>query len=186
VLHVNALQEAIQPEGQRDFSGLITKIGRVAGGLSVPLIVKEVGCGISRQAALALVEQGVRFVDTAGSGGTDWGRIEAARADDAELGEVFADWGIPTPESIRQLRDIEKLTLIGSGGVRNGLDLAKALACGAHIAGIAYPFLAAADHGADRVVQRIRRTIEELKICMFCVGARTIDELRKSELVRVK
>ncbi len=184
VLHVNALQEALQPEGQRNFSRLIPRIGEVARALSVPVAVKEVGCGISRRVAEALVAEGIRIVDTAGLGGTSWARIEAARAEDVNLGELFADWGIPTPLAIRQLRDVAGLTLIGSGGVRNGVDVAKALALGADLVGMAYPFLVAADESKDHVVQKVRRTVEELKICMFCVGARTVSELRRALVVR--
>jgi len=183
-LHLNPLQEAIQPEGQRDFSGLLAKIGEIARGLEVPLIVKEVGCGISREVAERLLQQGVSIVDTAGLGGTNWARIEGARADDAELGERFADWGIPTPESILKLRDIPGLTVIGSGGVRSGIDAAKAIACGADLVGLAYPFLCAADESEQRVVDTVSRIVEELKICMFCLGVRTIDELQRVKLLR--
>jgi isopentenyl-diphosphate delta-isomerase len=184
VLHVNALQEALQPEGQRNFRRLVPRMGEVARELSVPVAVKEVGCGISRSVACALRAAGIRIVDTAGVGGTSWARIEAARADDAELGELFADWGIPTPTAIRRLRDIDGLTLIGSGGVRNGLEVAKALALGADLVGMAYPFLVAADESKDRVADKVRRTVEELKICMFCAGARTVADLRRARVVR--
>jgi len=184
VLHVNALQEALQPEGQRNFRRLIPRMGEVARDLDVPVVAKEIGCGISRDVARALVDQGIRVVDTAGLGGTSWARIEAARADDVDLGELFADWGIPTPLAIRRLRDVPELTLIGSGGVRNGVDVAKALAFGADVVGMAYPFLVAADESKERVVEKVRRTVEELKICMFCTGARTIPELRRARVIR--
>ena len=184
VLHLNPLQEAIQPEGQRDFSGLLPKMAAVARELEVPLIAKEVGCGVSRDVALRLLERGISIVDTAGLGGTNWARIEAARADDAELGERFAGWGIPTPEAILRLRGIDGLTVIGSGGVRSGVDVAKAIACGADLVGLAYPFLRAADESEGRVVETVARIVEELKICMFCLGVRTIDELRQVKLLR--
>jgi isopentenyl-diphosphate delta-isomerase len=184
VLHVNALQEALQPEGQRNFRRLIPAMGEIARDLGVPVVAKEVGCGISRDVACRLVDHGIRVVDTAGLGGTSWARIEAARADDVDLGEMFADWGIPTPRAIRQLRSVPGLTVIGSGGVRNGVDVAKALALGAHVVGMAYPFLVAADESKERVVEKVRRTIEELKICMFCVGARTIPELKRVRVLR--
>jgi isopentenyl-diphosphate delta-isomerase len=186
VLHVNALQEALQPEGQRNFARLIPRMGQVARELDVPVVAKEVGCGISREVARALVEHGIRAVDTAGLGGTSWARIEAARADEAELGELFADWGIPTPIAIRRLRDVPGLTLIGSGGVRNGIDVAKAIALGADLVGMAYPFLVAADESKERVVEKVRRTVEELKICMFCVGARTVAELKRARVLRAR
>jgi isopentenyl-diphosphate delta-isomerase len=183
VLHLNPLQEAIQPEGQCDFSALLDKIGAVASELEVPIIVKEVGCGISRRMALQLAERGIAIVDTAGLGGTSWARIEAARADNDELGETFASWGIPTPEAIRRLRGIPGLTIIGSGGIRNGVDVGKALALGANLAGLAYPFLQAATESAERVVETIRRAVRELKISMFCVGAANLSELASVRLV---
>jgi len=186
VLHINPLQEAIQPEGQRNFSGLLEKIEQLAAELEVPVIVKEVGSGISRDVARQLIERGVSIVDTAGLGGTNWARIEAARAQDDGLGELFAGWGIPTPVAIRRLRDMPELTLIGSGGVRNGVDMAKAIACGADIVGLAYPFLVAAEESKEKVVATVHRIVEELKICMFCLGARTIGELQKVKLHRTR
>lgn len=182
VLHLNPLQEAIQPEGQRNFAGLLGKIGAIARQLEVPVIVKEVGCGISRDVAEELLRVGVSVVDTAGAGGTSWARIEAARADDAALGELFADWGIPTPIAIRRLRGLPGLTLIGSGGVRHGVDAAKAIASGADLVGVAHRFLQAADRSAKDVVEKVRRLVEELRMSMFCVGARTLDDLRKRPL----
>jgi isopentenyl-diphosphate delta-isomerase len=186
VLHLNALQEAIQPEGQCDFSGLISKIGNVARGLDAPVIVKEVGCGISARLAERLVEEDVRIVDCAGLGGTSWARIEAARAGDTEIGEAFAGWGIPTPVAIEQLRRVPGLTVIGSGGLRNGVDLAKAVALGADLGGMAFQFLEAATRSAESVAEKIRRTVQELKIAMFCVGASNLAELRQRTLLRVR
>jgi isopentenyl-diphosphate delta-isomerase len=180
--HLNPLQEAIQPEGQGNFAGLVAKMGDVASRLSVPVIAKEIGCGLSERAGRALAEAGIRIIDSAGLGGTSWARIEAARARDLDLGELFADWGVPTPESIRALRRIPGMTVIGSGGVRNGLDAAKAIALGADLAGLAQTFLAAADESAERVIARVERTVRELKIAMFCVGARSIEELQRVEL----
>ena len=185
ILHLNPLQEAIQPEGQCNFAGLLPKIGAVVREVGVPVVVKEIGCGISEATARALAAQGVRIVDTAGVGGTSWARIEAQRAGDLEIGELFAGWGIPTPESIRQLRQVEGLTVIASGGVRNGLDVAKALALGADLVGMAYPFLAPATVSPDKVADKVRRTVRELKICMFCLGVKTISELRRVPLLKV-
>ncbi len=178
-LHLNPLQEAIQPEGQTRFAGLVAKIGDLVRDLEVPVVVKEIGCGVDGVTGRRLFDAGVRIIDTAGLGGTSWARIEAARASDLGLGEIFADWGVPTPESIRQLSAIDGLTVIGSGGVRNGLDAAKAIALGADLVGLAQPFLAAAMESADAVTERIRRTVEELEIAMFCAGARTLGELRR-------
>jgi isopentenyl-diphosphate delta-isomerase len=183
VLHLNPLQEALQPEGQGNFAGLGERIGELVRALEVPVIVKEIGCGISAPTARRLVAAGVRIIDVAGLGGTSWARIEAARDDDVEIGELFADWGIPTPESIRRLAAIDGLTVIGSGGVRSGLDAAKAIALGADLAGLAQPFLGPAMESAERVGEKIERTLRELRIAMFCVGARNLAELRRAELV---
>jgi isopentenyl-diphosphate delta-isomerase len=182
-LHLNPLQEALQPEGDGNFEGLLPKIGEVAEQLEVPVIVKEIGMGLTAEVGRQLVDAGVRILDTAGTGGTSWARIEAQRANDVEIGEIFADWGIPTPESIRQLREIPGITVIGSGGVRTGLDVARAIALGADIVGLAYPFLGAAMESADAVAARIERTLRELRIAMFCVGARDLSELRNRRLI---
>lgn len=182
ILHLNPLQEAIQPEGQCNFSGLLPKIGEVVRGVGVPVVVKEIGCGLSGQTAQALADQGVRILDTAGVGGTSWARIEAQRAGDVEIGELFAGWGIPTPQSIQEARKVPGVTVIASGGIRNGIDAAKAIALGADLVGMAYPFLAAATESAERVADRARRVIQELRICMFCLGVRTVAELQKVPL----
>ncbi|MDX1501947.1 MAG: type 2 isopentenyl-diphosphate Delta-isomerase [Thermoanaerobaculia bacterium] len=183
VFHLNPLQEAIQPEGDLDFSGLVEKLRDVAARLPVPVIAKEIGCGLSARAGRALVEAGITILDTAGLGGTSWARIEASRADDLELGELFAGWGVPTPRSIRELAALPGVTVIGSGGVRNGLDAAKAIALGADLVGIAQPFLTAATESPEAVAARARRTVRELKIAMFCVGARDLNELRGARLL---
>jgi isopentenyl-diphosphate delta-isomerase len=184
VLHLNPLQEAIQPEGQTNFADLLPKIGAVARQLEVPVIVKEIGSGISADVARRLLAEGVEIIDCAGLGGTTWARIEAARTDEPELGERFANWGIPTPRAIRALREVDGLIIIGSGGVRHGLDLAKAIACGANLGGMAFQFLSAATDSSEAVLEKIERTVRELKIAMFCVGARTVDKLRSAKLVR--
>ena len=184
VLHLNPLQEAIQPEGQGDFSNLLEKIGRIRSQLEVPVIVKEVGSGISGATGRRLAEVGVRILDTAGTGGTSWARIEASRADDLDLGEVFAGWGIPTPESICQLVAIEGVKVIGSGGVRTGVDVAKAIALGASLVGVAQPFLVPAMESAERVIERIARTRRELEIAMFCLGAGDLSVLRQVPIRR--
>lgn len=181
-LHLNPLQEAIQPEGQGDFTGLLPKIADLVAGLGVPVVVKEIGCGISGATGRRLAGAGVRIIDSAGLGGTSWARIEAARASDLPLGELFADWGIPSPDSIRQLAQVDGLTVIGSGGVRSGVDVAKALCFGADLVGLAQPFLESAMESAEAVYERIQRVIQELKITMFCTGARNLAELRRVEL----
>lgn len=183
VLHLNPLQEAIQPEGDGDFADLLPKIGAIVEQLDVPVIVKEIGMGISESVGRALAAVGVEIIDTAGLGGTSWARIEAQRARDTSLGELFAGWGVPTPLSIQALARIPGVAVIGSGGIRNGLDMAKALAMGADIVGLAQTFLQAATESTDAVESRIRRTLHELRICMFCVGARTLEALANTPLI---
>jgi isopentenyl-diphosphate delta-isomerase len=182
VLHLNPLQEALQPEGQCDFSGLLPKIGEVVRSLDVPVVAKEVGSGLSEKTARALAAQGVRILDTAGTGGTSWARIEAQRSGELDLGELFAGWGIPTPVSIQEVRRVDGVTVIASGGLRNGLDVAKALALGADLAGMAYPFLRPATESPERVADQVARIVRELKICMFCLGVKTVAELRSVKL----
>lgn len=184
VLHLNPLQEVLQPEGDRNFAGLLAKIARVVEGLHVPVVAKEVGSGLSERVGRRLVEVGVSILDTAGVGGTSWARIEAARRKDAALGDLFADWGLSTPHSIEQLRRIQGATIVGSGGVRNGVDIAKTIALGASLAGLAHPFLEPALQSADAVCRRIERLVEELKIAMLCVGACDLDALAHTPMHR--
>lgn len=184
VFHLNPLQEAIQPEGQCDFRGLLGKMGEVAAKLEVPVIAKEVGSGISVATARALQSEGITIIDCAGVGGTSWALIEAARAQDREIGDLFGDWGIATAENIRQLAESTDLEIIGSGGVRSGLDVAKAIALGASLGGMARPFLEAAVSSTEAVVEHARQVIRELSVAMFCAGAGTIAELQQTELER--
>lgn len=186
VFHLNPLQEALQPEGQGDFTGLIDRMGEIAVRLEVPVIAKEIGCGLAGETAARLREVGIEIVDTAGLGGTSWARIEASRASEPELGELFANWGVATPRSIRELRAVGGLTVIGSGGVRSGLDAAKAIALGADLVGLAQPFLEAANVSAERAVERCLRISRELRISMFCAGARDLAALQDVELRRVE
>lgn len=184
VFHLNPLQEAIQPEGDGDFRGLLPKMGRVAEELDVPVIVKEIGCGISAEDGRALAEAGIRIVDAAGQGGTSWARIEARRAEEVELGEAFGDWGIPTPAAIEALAGVDELTVVGSGGLRTGVDMAKAIAIGADLTAMAKPFLEAAGEGPEAVAEAIERRIRELEIAMFCTGSGSIRELAEAKLWR--
>jgi isopentenyl-diphosphate delta-isomerase len=184
VLHLNPLQEALQPEGNGNFADLLPKMAKVARELEVPVIVKEIGCGISARTAEQLARIGIRTIDVAGVGGTSWARIEASRSGDLELGESFADWGIPTPDSIQELAAIPGLSIIASGGVRNGIDAAKCLALGADLVGMAYPFLAAATESAEAVEAKLRRALQELRIAMFCAGAGSVSAMRKTVLRR--
>lgn len=184
VLHLNVLQEAIQPEGDTDFRGLLDRIANVAARLHVPVIVKEIGCGISGSVARRLQGAGVRIVDVAGLGGTSWARIESRRAPDARLGERFAGWGIPTPDAIRQAAAVRGITVIGSGGVRTGIDVAKAIALGASLAGLAHPFLAPAKESAAAVEDEVRRIVRELRVAMLCCGAGDVNALSRIAIRR--
>ena len=181
-LHLNPLQEALQPEGDTRFSGLLRKIEEVCRKLSVPVIVKEVGWGISGATARRLADAGVAAIDVAGAGGTSWSQVELHRMKDprrASIAAAFRDWGIPTAESIRQVRaSVPELPVIASGGLRNGLDVAKSVALGAALAGMAGPFLRAAAGSQEAVADLIDDTVTELRIAMFAAGAVDLESLR--------
>lgn len=183
ILHLNPLQESVQPKGNTNFEGIIAKIEEICSVLEVPVIVKEVGHGLSGRAARLLAEAGVAVIDTAGAGGTSWSRVESLRSGNgkAYVGKTFADWGIPTSKSIIMCRKaVPELPLIASGGLRSGLDAAKAIALGADFAGFGLPLLRAAFKGVDTVVERLRHYREELLTAMFCIGARNIDQLKQT------
>ena len=187
ILHLNVLQEAAQPEGNRNFKGLARRIAEVCRQLEVPVVAKEVGFGISADVALRLKQAGVRAIDVAGRGGTSWYAVEAKRS--AQKGEplelTFANWGIPTEEALVQVRRaVPDIELVASGGIRNGLDIAKAVALGANVAAIGQPLLAPALESADKVIEFLRRVIHEIRIAMLCVGAKNIGALRKVPLTR--
>jgi len=182
ILHLNPLQEALQPEGQTNFIGLLRKIEQICRHLTVPVVVKEVGWGISETVARKLVEAGVAGLDIAGAGGTSWGEVERHRTlsdNHSRIVKSFAAWGIPTAESIQIVRlAAPEITLIASGGLRTGIDMAKAIALGADAAGVAAPLLKAADVSTEAVIEYVNETIEVLRITMFCIGASSISELK--------
>ncbi|MBN1502079.1 type 2 isopentenyl-diphosphate Delta-isomerase [Candidatus Woesearchaeota archaeon] len=185
VLHLNPLQEAIQPEGQTNFKYLLSKIKKIVDNLDCPVIVKEVGSGISKDVAFKLKQIGVSIIDVAGHGGTNWALIEGHRANN-RLGETFREWGIPTVEAISQCNDVD-LQLIAGGGIRSGLDIAKAIALGADYVSIALPLLRPATISEGEVIKILQQFIHELKITMFCIGAKNIKELQNTKaLVKVK
>ncbi|HMP72614.1 MAG TPA: type 2 isopentenyl-diphosphate Delta-isomerase [Kiritimatiellia bacterium] len=181
VLHLNPLQEAVQPEGDTNFAGLAEKIGEVARGLSRPVILKEVGAGMSAADAELALGAGVTIVDVAGTGGTSWSRIEHHRVAEGAvdgLGIRFQDWGMPTPAALRVLdRYRDRLTLIASGGVRSGLDMVKAVVLGASLCGLASPFLAPAMESKEAVVGEIERLKREFVTAMFLLGVSSVDDL---------
>ncbi len=182
ILHLNPLQEAVQTEGDVNFKGLFAKIERLATVLPVPIVAKEVGNGISAVMAERLMNAGVAAIDVAGAGGTSWARVESERARDPKqrrLGNTFADWGIPTAACISQIRQMSKtVPLIASGGMRNGLHAAKAIALGADLAGLALPFLQAANQSEAALAQLSEALIAELTTVLFCTGCATLEDLR--------
>jgi isopentenyl-diphosphate delta-isomerase len=184
ILHLNALQEAVQPEGDTNFAGLAGKIAAVCREVGVPVIAKEVGWGISAQAASILWDAGVSAIDVAGAGGTSWSQVEAHRIPTERgrlVAEAFADWGIPTADALTAIRDAglpEGKKLFASGGIRNGIDIAKALALGVDLAGIARPFLKAAAMSAEDTVELGQVLIDQLRVAMFSIGAADLARLR--------
>jgi isopentenyl-diphosphate delta-isomerase len=186
ILHLNALQEAVQPEGDTRFAGLVDKIAAVCRALPVPVIAKEVGWGISAQAARLLREAGVSAIDVAGAGGTSWSQVEKYRIQDESLARVaaaFRDWGIPTAESIQLVREAApELTIFASGGIRSGVEIAKCIALGASLGGMAGPFLKAAVRSLDDTLQTIGEVRRELQITMFAAGAASLSQLKSTPL----
>jgi isopentenyl-diphosphate delta-isomerase len=177
VLHLNPLQEALQPEGDTCFGNLLEKIGVLCRQLDRPVVVKEVGWGLAPQVVRQLLAAGVSAVDVAGAGGTSWSEVESHRMAEpwrARVARAFAGWGMPTVQALRLARQAAPdACIFASGGIRDGLDLAKAVALGADLAGIAGPFLRAAVVGPEEAHSLARELIEVLRIAMFCVGART-------------
>ncbi len=184
ILHLNPVQECVQTKGDTNFSGLLDKIATLCEKLPVPVIAKEVGNGISAVMAQKLIAAGVSAIDVAGAGGTSWAKVESERAQDARqrrLGATFADWGIPTAECITSIRAVAaSVPLIASGGLRNGLDVAKAIALGADLAGMAMPFLQAANESEAAVNQLVEILQAEIAIALLCTGNATLANLKQS------
>ncbi len=189
ILHINALQEVLQPEGDTRWSGLTARIAEVCGRLErdrIPVIVKEVGCGISPEVARRLWNAGVAAIDVAGAGGTSWSRVEAHRALtelERAVAESFADWGIPTAESLRSVVEQgvpEGRHVFACGGIRNGIDVAKAIALGASLVGMARRFLEAAVGSREATLHLAQRTLQELRVAMFALGMGDLAQLRGS------
>ena len=188
ILHLNPLQEVLQPEGDFDWRGLLPKIEQVCATVGVPVVIKEVGWGISAQLAHQLIEAGVSAIDVAGAGGTSWSQVEMHRAPTARLRRLaaaFADWGIPTAESLVAVRGVrqqvgrEDVRLFASGGIRTGQDIAKCVALGADLAGLASPFLRAAVTSTEAVIEEMDLLRDELRIAMFCSAADSLTALRR-------
>jgi len=186
MLHLNALQEAVQPEGDTRFSGLLKKIESVCKKLPVPVVIKEVGWGISNNTAKSFANAGIQAIDVAGAGGTSWTQVEMHRAENesqARLAAAFSDWGIPTAESILQVHEaLPDMTVFASGGLRSGVDIAKCLALGAKLGGMAGPYLKAAAKSTDLTVQTIDEISKEIQVSMFAAGVSNVKELEKTVL----
>lgn len=182
-VHLNPLQELLQPEGDRDFSGVLCGIEKLVRQLTVPVLVKEVGCGISLDVGRRLLDIGVTLIDVAGAGGTSWAGIESQRGGHVHLAETFWDWGLPTAECVAALSDLN-LTLIASGGVNSGLDVAKAVALGAHLGGAARPMLLALlNNGAPALEALIQQWRTEFKMALYLTGNHSLAAFRKAPVL---
>lgn len=186
-IHLNSLQEAMQPEGDTSFKGLAEKIKEVTRNVRVPIIAKETGAGFAFEEAKLLESLGVKGIDIGGAGGTSWAAVESHRAkmrmDEfrERLGNVFWDWGIPTAVSTVEVSQTTRLTVIASGGIRTGVDAAKALALGADAVGLALPLLKPALEG--KLSDFLEMLVKELKTAMFLVGAKSVEELKQTPIV---
>ncbi len=187
ILHFNVLQEAVQPEGDTNFAGLLRKVEAVCSQLDAPVIAKEVGWGFSEAAVRDLANAGVSAIDVAGAGGTSWSEVEYHRAPSsfhARVARSFADWGIPTAEAVQYARAAApQLPIIASGGLRDGIDIAKCLALGADAGGLASPFLKAASDSTQAVVELIETLKAQLRIAMLCAATRDLAALKRAPLL---
>ncbi|MBK8781806.1 MAG: type 2 isopentenyl-diphosphate Delta-isomerase [Anaerolineales bacterium] len=185
-LHLNPLQEAVQDAGDTNWVGLAGKIEEVCKKLEVPVIAKEVGWGISEHTAEILANCGVQAIDVAGAGGTSWSQVEMHRAPDEftrNLAATFVGWGIPTAESIVSVkRAVPEMTVFASGGIKDGLDIAKSVALGATLGGMAGQFLKAAAISTEKAVDMIKLTKRQIEVTMFACGAGSLNELKQGKL----
>ncbi len=186
ILHLNPLQEAVQDAGDTNFAGLAKKIEEVCQKIEVPVIAKEVGWGISERSAKLLADCGVSAIDIAGAGGTSWSQVEMHRAPDEftrRLAATFVGWGIPTAESILNVKRIlPQMTIFASGGLKDGLDIAKCVALGASLGGMAGNFLKAAAVSTEQAVAMMKLTKRQVEVTMFACGAGSLQELRKNKV----
>ena len=189
ILHLNPLQEALQPEGNTNFKGLLKKIETICKKLPFPVIVKEVGWGISSKVAKDLASAGVAAIDVAGAGGTSWSEVEKYRIKDKiriKVAEVFNNWGIPTADSILKVKEgAPSIPIIASGGLTNGIEVAKSLALGASLSGMAARFIKAASISEEETQNLVSEINMQLKICMFSAGVKDIKTLKKLKIERI-
>lgn len=184
-VHLNPLQEVVQPEGEPSFKGVLAAIKNLCRELSVPVIVKEVGAGISREVAIRLQHAGAKAINVSGAGGTSWAAVEAHRASQrrmrgkVDLGVLFWDWGIPTAAALIEVKKAVTVPVMASGGLRNGLEVAKCLSLGADVCGMARPMLEHAAKGRAELSGFAEQTLGELKAAMFVTGSRTVPDLRR-------
>ena len=187
ILHLNPLQEAVQAGGDTNFAGLVKKIELICRKLEVPVIAKEVGWGISKQTAKLLADCGVSAIDVAGAGGTSWSQVEMHRAPDQftrDLAATFVGWGIPTAESILNVKQsAPDLPIFASGGIANGLDIAKSIALGASLGGMAGIFLKSAAVSFDKIFEKVKLTSRQVQVAMFAAGAKNLNALQQIELL---
>jgi isopentenyl-diphosphate delta-isomerase len=186
IIHFNPLQEAVQDAGDTNFAGLSEKLEEICKRLEVPVIAKEVGWGISERTARIFADCGVSAIDVAGAGGTSWSQVEMHRAPDEftrQLAATFVGWGIPTVESILNVKKAApEMTIFASGGLKDGLDIAKCIALGATLGGMAGRFLKAASASTEAVVEMMKLTKKQIDVTMFAAGAGTLDSLRNAKL----
>ena len=182
-VHLNPLQEAIQPGGDVNTEGYLEAIRNTTQNLDLPIMVKETGAGISGEDARSLESAGIAAIDVAGAGGTSWAAVETYRSEQKHNGQLYWDWGIPTAISTIEAIQSVKIPIISSGGIRNGIDAAKALALGAEAVGMALPILKAAYKGQEYLEKFLEQFLEELRIAMFLMGATNLKELRKKDAV---
>lgn len=182
-IHLNPLQEAIQPEGDVDSRGYLENIQETVKNTSIPVIAKETGAGISGNDAQLLETAGIKAIDVAGAGGTSWAAVETHRSQDKSMGELYWDWGITTAASTVEVSQSVEIPVISSGGIRNGLEAVKALALGADVVGMALPVLKASYQGEESLQDFFHNFINQMKVAMFLVGASNLEELQNTDLV---